>query len=108
MPLLRKFSRKGLFSKRTQGVLLLALFLSLLALANSAALHTALHPNATSADHHCAVTLLSSGQVQAGTVTVLCPVPPTVVIGLVFVSPSFEAGASFNLPLSRGPPALLS
>ena len=87
---------------------MLCLFASVLALANSATLHQALHPNATAPDHQCVVTLLANGQVDvcSGVATAL---PPTsVLVSFVLPAFSFETGTSFNLPLSRGPPALLS
>ena len=87
---------------------MLGLFLAVLAMAHSTTLHLALHPAAGSADHHCAVTLLASGQVDS-------PAAITTVVlaqALTFYFPLPESplptDSSFLLPLSRGPPALLS
>jgi hypothetical protein len=99
---------KGMLGKSAKGVVLLALFLSVLALANSTALHSALHLNATAPDHHCAVTLLASGQVDLSSPASPIIGPVEVLVSFVFADHSFPSGPSFNLPLSRGPPALLS
>jgi hypothetical protein len=100
--------------KRTQaarsgiGILLLGLFVSILVLSDSVGLHTALHANAASPGHHCAVTLLSSGQVEAASVTTIAPPAPVIAVAFLISMPSVQTVSSFNLPLSRGPPALLS
>jgi hypothetical protein len=86
----------------------LGLLLSVLGMVTSSTLHRVVHPNATGADHHCAVTLLASGQVDAA--------PSGVAAGAIsliqIVTSDFEISRpsvpSFNLSLSRGPPALLS
>jgi len=105
---LRHKGEKAALGKSAKGVVLLGLLLSVLALANYSALHKAFHPNASNADHHCAVTLLASGQVEASSAAAAMPAPPVFLISFVLREPSFEAAPSFNLPLSRGPPALLS
>jgi prepilin-type N-terminal cleavage/methylation domain-containing protein/prepilin-type processing-associated H-X9-DG protein len=50
---------------RIKGLLLLGLFLTVLGLANYATLHKVFHPNAGSSEHHCAVTMINEGQVDA-------------------------------------------
>jgi len=95
-------------SRRAKAALLLGLLLSVLGMAASTTLHKFVHPNATNADHHCAATLLASGQVDAASSSVAIPA-----IALVPIAPNkFVVSApslpSFNLSLSRGPPALLS
>ena len=108
MQWLRHRRRKGPFDRSFKGLLLLGLFLSVVGLASSSGLHKTFHPNASNPDHHCVVTLLSSGQVElsAGMAAVVAPV--VFQISSVFLDPSYETEVSFNLPLSRGPPALLS
>src|SRR5690349_236121 len=64
MDRLRHRGKQGILSKSGKGAVLLALFVSVLALANSATLHQAIHPNAAAPDHHCVVTLLANGQVD--------------------------------------------
>jgi hypothetical protein len=108
MEWLRHRGRKGPFGKALKGLVLLGLFLSVIGLASSVGLHKAFHPDASNPDHHCVVTLLSSGQVEI-TIGMAVVVSPAVApITSVFLDPSFQAEVSFNLPLSRGPPALLS
>ena len=87
---------------------MLGLFLSVLGLASSTTLHGTFHPNASDPDHHCVVTLLTSGQVEVSAGMAAVIVPAVFLVSCVFREPSFQAEVSFNLPLSRGPPALLS
>ena len=84
---------------------LLALFLGVLAVTLSEALHRALHADACSPQHQCAVTLFQSGQVEA-------PVVPITIVGTgaaVFVAlppqSQFVSSVDFSLPPSCGPPA---
>jgi hypothetical protein len=94
--------------KRAKAALLLGLLLSVLAMVTSATLHKVVHPDANKADHYCAVTMLASGQVDAAPSAVSLPeVSLTAVVANRF-EVSSVAVPSFNLPLSRGPPALLS
>lgn len=94
--------------RQLSGVVLLGLFLSVLAMATSATLHRVVHPNATRTDHSCAATMLASGQVEAAVSVVASPAIPLVPVVAVLIEFSSPSVASFNLPLSRGPPALLS
>jgi len=91
-----------------KGLLLLGLFLSVLGLASSPTLHGTFHPTASNPDHHCVVTLLTSGQVEVSAGVAAVIAPAVFLISGVFRDPSFQTEVSFNLPLSRGPPALLS
>ncbi len=95
-------------SRPKVAVLLLGLFLSVFVLANSSTLHHVLHPTADSADHHCAVTLLLTGQVEVPALAAAVAVPAVMVEQKPAPEISHPAGSSFNLPLSRGPPAQLS
>ena len=105
---LRQTRDKGLFGKVAKGVLLLGLFLSVLALTQSATLHKAFHPTAGQSDHQCAVTLLAAGHVDASPSAVTVSATPLVPIFLNYFEATRPACPSFNLSLSRGPPALLS
>jgi len=87
---------------------LLGLFLSVLAMATSATLHKVVHPNAAQADHSCAVTMLASGQVESAPSGAAVPELPLVPMVVSLFEVSSPSVVSFNLPLSRGPPALLS
>jgi hypothetical protein len=108
MKWLRHGGKQGFVGRQAIGVLLLGVFLSVLAMASSQVLHHALHANAAKSDHHCAVTLLASGQVEASSGAVVASAAPAFVILFVVPDHFFESGVTFNLPLSRGPPALLS
>jgi hypothetical protein len=87
---------------------LLGLFLSVLAVSTSATLHRFFHPNAAQAEHSCAATMMSSGQVDAAPSLVVAPVVPLIPLVVDQREISFPSVVSFNLSLSRGPPALLS
>jgi hypothetical protein len=95
---------KGILGKRGQGLLLLGLFLSLLALANFSYLHKAIHSDAGSPDHQCAVTLLVSGPVESA----LNEAALIVAVGLILFcfkeAPAAVQSFPF-LPPGRGPPA---
>jgi hypothetical protein len=99
---------RRLASRRAKAALLLGLFLSVLGVATSATLHQAIHPNANQADHHCAATLLASGHVDAAATATLLPAVLLVPVVANRFKISCPTIPSFNLPLSRGPPALLS
>jgi len=89
-------------------VLLLAQFLFLLALAQFSSLHKAIHPDAGSANHLCAVTLLRSGQVETPSCVVVVVPTVTSTTSLVVVKSFFVSSVDCFLPPSCGPPALLS
>ena len=94
------------FRKQRQGAsaLLLALFLSLQAMAALPALHALAHPDSSNPDHECAVTLFAHGQVDAPSATApvfrapVCPIFSQSLPGIIFVS------ADIRLLPSRGPP----
>jgi hypothetical protein len=95
-------------SRRAKAALLLGLLLSVLGMATSPSLHKFVHPNATNPDHHCAATLLASGQVDAASSDFAIPAVLLVPIAANQAVVSTPSVPSFNLSLSRGPPALLS
>jgi hypothetical protein len=105
---LRHRARKAAIGRPLAGLLLLGLFVSVMGMATSSELHQALHPNASNPNHHCVVTLLTSGQVEASAGTAAPIALDSFLVSSVFYSPSFQADFSFNHSLSRGPPALLS
>jgi hypothetical protein len=89
-------------------LLLLGLFLSVSAMAQFEALHHAVHADATQPNHHCAVTLLQSGQVETPACQVAIVGTLTVVTVEVRVENDFVPSVDYSLPPSCGPPALLS
>jgi hypothetical protein len=92
-------------SRRVWAVLGLALFLFLQLLTTSAALHKLVHSDADSVNHHCAVTLLSRGQINA--VDVVAPLAAFVAV-LFFLLPPFQsavfASSDYRFSASRAPP----
>jgi hypothetical protein len=95
-------------SRRAKAALLLGLLFSVLGMVTSATLHKVVHPNANSPDHHCAATLLASGQVDAAPSGVAIPAVSLIPVAANQAVVSRPSVPSFNLSLSRGPPALLS
>jgi hypothetical protein len=83
---------------------LLGVFLSLLVLAASAALHHEVHSDAAEHDHQCAVTLISAGQMDAP--PLFAPVTPPVAVLLSSLPHSETPLVSADLRLmpGRGPP----
>jgi hypothetical protein len=92
-------------SRRWWAAVCLALFLTLQLFAASSSLHRALHPDAAAPSHHCVITLLSQGQLNAPEVFTGCLV---FVAALLFSRPSLHAipASSFDYRLSpsRAPP----
>jgi hypothetical protein len=97
------------------GGALLALFLSVLALTLSETLHHEMHVDSGEAEHHqehdyhhCAVTMLQSGQVDV----LVISVTPIVNVGAtllpICLENNFVRSVDLFLPPSCGPPALLS
>jgi len=100
--------RNACTGRRVIAALLLLQFLFLVAVAGSESLHKAIHPDADKATHHCAITMLQSGQVD----TPICAlvIVPTVntLTPLVVFETFFIPSVDYSLPPSCGPPALLS
>ena len=92
-------------SRRVWAVFGLALFLFVQLLSTSSALHKLVHSDADSVSHHCAVTLLSRGQVSAADALV-----PLVafVAALFFLLPPFQSAVlspvAYRFSASRAPP----
>ena len=92
-------------SRRVWAVICLALFLTLQLFASSEALHKLIHPDADSADHNCAITLLAQGQVNAPEIGL-----PLVafVAALFFVVPPLQSAVfssfDYRFSSSRAPP----
>ena len=100
--------RKIVGSKPLCAGVLLALFVFVLAMAQSGALHRLVHADASKPNHQCAATMLASGQVDSAPVGVSIS-PPTV---LTFLCALPEVplllAVDYSLLPSRGPPALLT
>jgi hypothetical protein len=87
---------------------MLSLFLSVLAVAQFESLHHAVHQDSDHPDHHCAATLLQTGQVE----TPVGASTPVIIRNPVCVPRPIEStvalAADLSLPPSCGPPTLLS
>lgn len=102
--LTRFISRDGNF-RRVAALVCLALFLTLLLFADSSDLHRAIHHDAASPTHQCAITLLAQGQVNAAEVPVLLV---AFVAATFFLLPLVQSAVlssfDYRFALSRGPP----
>jgi len=98
-------SFRGGNSRRAWAIFGLALFLFTQLLATSSALHTLVHSDAGSVNHHCAVTLLSNGQVSA--TESLVPLA-AFIAALFFLLPPVQSAAhssfDYRFSASRAPP----
>jgi hypothetical protein len=98
-------SFRGRTSRRVWAVIGLAFFLALQLLTASEPLHKLIHPDADSADHHCAVTLLAQGQVNAS--ELLLPLV-AFVAALFFLLPPLQSAVfssfDYRFSASRAPP----
>jgi hypothetical protein len=81
----------GRRSRLWAGCLCLVLFLALQALAVSTPLHLAIHPDAGNPGHHCAITLVTHGQLTA---------PTTLSVVLNISTVFFQAPAVYAAPHS--------
>lgn len=92
-------------TRRVWAAFSLVLFLTLQLLSSSTALHKLVHADAGSLDHHCAITLLSRGQVNA-----MDAIVPLVafVAALLFLLPVLQppelASFAYRFSASRAPP----
>jgi hypothetical protein len=87
--------------------LLLGMFLIVLVMAHSWALHHSVCAEAASPGHKCAVTLLTGGQVHISSGTVTVTTTPVLTLACVQPEPPFVTVAHYSLLPSRGPPAFL-
>ena len=90
------------------GAILLVLFLVLMGLAASPELHHALHADAHTPGHHCAISALLHGQIEPPVCQPpLCPAS----VGRGYpqrLPPSVVEGTEELLPPGRGPPKVFS
>ncbi len=94
------------FAARASALCLLVSVLGLSLLASSPALHKALHPDADSADHHCAITLFARGQVTSANVAPLLAVFVMLFGGVSLLAETFLLPlADYRFSASRAPPA---
>jgi hypothetical protein len=100
-----RFSIRSESSRRVSAAFFLLLFLALQLFASSESLHKWIHPDADSADHHCAITLISHGQVNASEAAL--PLA-AFVAALFFILPRLQSAISssfdYRFSASRAPP----
>jgi hypothetical protein len=106
--MMRGQSGKAVSNKPLIAGLLLGMFLSVLAMAQFQALHHALHPEAGQPNHECAVTLLTSGQIETATVGVSVSLAPSFVITFQLPETPVFTVADYSLLPGRAPPASLT
>jgi len=91
--------------RQTSALICLALFLALQVFSASSALHQAIHVDAGSAGHHCALTVLAQGHLDAPAVLAGSV---AFVAALFFLLPPFRAAflssTDHRLSPSRAPP----
>ncbi|MCW5553592.1 MAG: hypothetical protein KIS67_15710 [Verrucomicrobiae bacterium] len=107
MNVTREPTRKPLCNKPLKAGLLLGLLLFVLAMAQFKALHHFLHTDAAAPDHQCAVTLLTSGQVDSASPEVQVAVITSIVVACPQPAPLLLPVADYSLLPGRGPPASL-
>jgi hypothetical protein len=92
-------------SRRVAALLSLSLFFFLQTLAASDALHQYFHADAAAPDHHCAVTLLAQGQVNApAAAPVLIAFIAAFLFSLPLVTAVARASFDYRFSASRAPP----
>ena len=93
--------------RRFWAVISLVLFLSLLVFTSSPRLHKLIHPDADSADHECAVTMLAHGKVNSVAVP---PVLLSFVSVVLFLLPALQSAVfspfEYRFSFSRAPPLM--
>ncbi len=108
MNLLRHDWIKAVSRRQLLAGALVALFLSVFAVAQSEALHRLVHSDAGQPSHQCAVTMLQSGQVDAPVCDVAIVPAAVVSVSVQLAENNFVPSVDYSLPPSCGPPALLS
>ena len=97
-------SVRAVTGKGVASFLFLAVFLWLQALSASPDLHASFHADAPHADHHCAVTLLSHGQIDAAGDQVPVILPALVTVEIFQSQPLLPCSVDYRLLPGRAPP----
>jgi hypothetical protein len=108
MNVTRRRRRNALRNKPLIAGLLLGVFLFVVAMAHSWALHHSVCAEAASPGHKCAVTLLTGGQVHVAAGTISVTTTPKLVVACLQPEPQFVTVADYSLLPGRGPPASLT
>ena len=100
----KKVLRYGSRPARAVAAAMILLFLSILALAASPALHEWLHADAKHVHHHCVITVLAHGQVDAPACDVSAPIPNPCFELVSPVTALFSCPILELFPPGRAPP----
>jgi hypothetical protein len=97
----KSFARRSQSTRRMGALAGFLLFVALQAFAASGDLHKAIHSDANAPGHHCVITLLTHGQVNA---PVVSGIWIAFVAALIFFLPLLQSAvlSSFDLRLSLG------
>ena len=90
------------------GLFLAVQFMFLLAMTQSESLHKSFHHDAGKPNHHCLVTILQSGQVDAAGCAVDLITTLALPAASIVVTPLAVSWVDYSLPPTRGPPPILS
>jgi hypothetical protein len=102
-----KFRKPVQFLKSAAAILLIGLVLLLSFAGASAALHKSIHPDAGAADHQCAITLFTKGQVDAANVApVLALAVALFTVAVLLAETLFLPSADYRFSASRAPPSV--
>lgn len=110
MPMMRKVRQAFRCSNQLRATVavVLMLYVLLAAFAASPSLHQLIHSDATSPNHHCAITLLAHGQIELPDCgSTLCLARPCYTYAPL-VELSVSSGIVDLLPPGRGPPVIFS
>jgi len=84
------------------------LFLFLVTLAASPALHQAIHADAGHSDHHCAITVLAQSQLESPPTVTFLLIAAKEVANTLPVPLSVPGGGAELLPPGRAPPSIFA
>ena len=106
MKVITSFSVKRALPVMAGALIALVLLLNFLACASAS--HLTLHRDAGSVQHHCAVTLFASGQVETAMPPAQMPVPVFTFLELPERANTPWFSRFFDFSFTRGPPAILA
>jgi hypothetical protein len=89
-------------------LLALALYLTVALASSSSALHHFFHEDADAREHHCIVTMISSGQLEAPVTAVTAEVPGLIVRASDRAEQPLLPPLDLRLPPGRAPPVLFA
>lgn len=85
--------------------LVVLLYIFIVTMAASPAIHHFIHPDADQGSHHCAATLLSQGQVDAASIGTVVVRPDLLLGNFILPAAPELATADYRLMPGRAPPS---